>query len=133
VTIVDGKFTRYVRYEKDLIDFARSYAGPNPYAGPETHEQPLPEAGEHDPAAIHKCFAEAVLTRKRKKVLVPAAQGLWSQETINAVFLSGYLGRKVKLPVSAARYERMLADLIAKAPAVDRGRAQAQEGMPAIL
>ncbi len=133
VTIVNGKFTRYIRYEQDLVDFARGYAGPNPYAGPELHEQPLPEAGEHDPSAIHKCFAEAVLTRKRKKVLVPAAQGLWSQETINAILLSGYLGKKVKLPVSAARYERMLADLIAKAPAVERGRAQAEEGMPAIL
>jgi len=80
VTIQGRSLTRYVRYETDLIDFART----------------LPELGEHDASLVHKRFAEAVLTRKKAKVLVPAAEGLWSQETINAIFLSGYLGKKVK-------------------------------------
>ncbi|KPK84025.1 MAG: hypothetical protein AMJ81_06700 [Phycisphaerae bacterium SM23_33] len=31
VMLQDGKFARYIRYEQDLVDFARSYGGPNPY------------------------------------------------------------------------------------------------------
>ena len=131
VTLVDGEFTRYIRYEQDLLDFCKDYAGPNPYQGPEVHEQALPELGEWDKLLLHRRFAEAVLTRKRKKVLVPAADGLWSMETINAVLLSGYLGKKVKLPVSQARYDKMLTDLIANAPDVPRGERNAQQGMQA--
>jgi len=133
VTIQGRSLTRYVRYETDLIDFARTYGGPNPYAGPEVHDQPLPELGEHDASLVHKRFAEAVLTRKKARLLVPAAEGLWSQETINAIFLSGYLGKKVKLPVSAKRYEKMLADLTATARPVQRAGAQAQAGLEATL
>ena len=66
-------------------------------------------------------------------MLVSAAEGRWSQETINGIIMSGYLGRKVKLPVGAARYDRMLAELIATARRVDRGSAQAEQGMGAIL
>ncbi len=131
LTLQDGKFTRYVRYEKDLVDFARTYAGPDPYAAPEVHDQPLPEVGEDDPSLIHKMFAEAVLTRKKAKMLVSAADGLWSMETINAIYLSGYLGKKVKLPVSAARYDKMLADLIANARSVSRPQRKSEEGMAA--
>ncbi len=128
ITIQDGKFTRYVRFEKDLVDFAHTYEGPDPYAGPVVQDQPLPEVGENDPSLIHKMFAEAVLTRKKAKMLVSAADGLWSQETINAIYLSSYLGKKVKLPVSAARYEKMLADLIANARPVSRPQRESEEG-----
>ena len=131
VTLVGDKFTRYVRYNQDLIDFARSYAGPNPYQGPDFEEQTLPELPPHDQTLLHRCFAEAVLTRKRKKLLISAAEGLWSMETIGAIYLSGYLGKKVKLPVSAARYEKMLADLIANARPVERPAAAPEEGMEA--
>ncbi|MHC4717842.1 MAG: hypothetical protein ACYS5V_12790, partial [Planctomycetota bacterium] len=126
-----GKIARYVRYSHDLVEFCRQYGGPNPYAGPEFEEQPIPELGEHDQTLLHRCFAEAVLTRKKKKLLVSAKDGLWSMEVINAVYLSSHLGRKVKFPVSAARYDKMLAELIANAPAVDRGGADSQEGMEA--
>ncbi|MDY7010027.1 MAG: Gfo/Idh/MocA family oxidoreductase [Planctomycetota bacterium] len=130
VTLLDqgAKFSRYIRYEKDLIDFARTYDGPDPYAGPAVHDQPLPEVGEGNPSLIHRMFAEAVLTRKKAKMLVSAAEGLWSQETINAIYLSGYLGKKVKLPVSAARYDKMLADLIANARPVSRPQRESEEG-----
>jgi predicted dehydrogenase len=128
ITVQGGEFTRYVRYEKDLIDFAHTYEGPDPYAGPEVHDQPLPEVGEDDPSLIHKMFANAVLTRKKARMLVSAADGLWSQETINAIYLSGYLGKKVKLPVSAARYDKMLADLVANAREVSRPQRESEEG-----
>ena len=131
VTLVGNKFSRYVRYEQDLVDFARTYGGPDPYAGPEVVEQPVPEVGEYDAALVHKRFAEAVLTRKKSALLVSAAEGRWSQETINAILLSGYLGRKVKLPVSPARYDKMLADLIAKAPAVERPARESEAGRAA--
>ncbi len=128
LTLQGGKFTRYVRFEQDLVDFARTYPGPDPYAKPGFHDQPLPEVGESDSSLIHKMFAEAVLTRKKSKMLVSAAEGLWSQELINAVYLSGYLGKKVKLPVSAARYDKMLADLIAGARQVNRPQRESEEG-----
>ena len=130
LTLLDqgSKFVRYIRYEKDLADFARTYDGPDPYAGPAVHDQPLPEVGENDPSLIHKMFAEAVLTRKKAKMLVSAVDGLRSQETINAIYLSGYLGRKVKLPVSAARYDKMLADLIANARPASRPKRESEEG-----
>ena len=133
ITLLGGKFARYVRYQSDLVDFARSYGGPNPYAGPDIHDQPLPEVAEYDASLIHKHFAEAVLTRKKSRLLASAAEGRWSQETINGVILSGYLGRKVKLPVSPTRYGKMLAELIATARRVDRGGTEAQTGMEAVL
>ena len=132
LTITNGVFTRYVRYQQDLLDFARSYGGPNPYAGPEVEEQPLPPAeGENDPTLIHKRLAQAVLTRDKKKLVVSAFEGLWSMETIAGIFLSGYAKKAVKLPVSAWRYDKMLQDLIANAPPVERAQAAAQEGMQA--
>lgn len=128
-----GKIERYARYEQDLIDFARTYAGPNPYANPKVIEQAPPETAEIDPAAIHKALAEAVLSRDASKLLVPADQGMWSQQVINGVYLSEYRGnRRVTLPIRPNRYDKMLADLIAKAPAVDRAGAQSQSGMAAI-
>jgi predicted dehydrogenase len=120
--------SKYIRYEEDLVEFAHNYDGPDPYHYPSFQEQPIPELGEGSPSLIHKMFAEAVLTRKKKKVLVPAEQGLWSMETICAIYLSGHLGKKVKLPVSAARYEKMRAELIANARPVNRVQRQAQEG-----
>ena len=131
ITLVGGKFTRYIRYESDLEQFSHSYAGPNPYQGPAVEDQPLPQCRPWDKALIHKCFAEAVLTRDRKKLLVPVAEGRWSMETICAILLSGHLGKKVKLPVSQARYEKMLAGLIASARPVERGQAKSERGMEA--
>jgi len=133
ITLTGGDFTRYVRYAADLVEFARTYDGPNPYQGPEVLDQPLPACDEPDGALLHKRFAEAVLTRKKGRLLVPAAEGMWSAQTIYGVFLSGYLGKKVKLPVSAARYDKMLADLIARARPVQRGEADSAEGMAATL
>lgn len=131
VTIVGGTMTKHVRFEQDLVDFARTYAGPNPYGGPKVIEQLVPQLPSTDEALLHKCFAEAVLSRKKGKLLVSAAEGLWSMETISAILLSGYLGKKVKLPVSAKKYDAMLADLIATAPPVQRVKAQPQSGMSA--
>ena len=131
VTLTDGEFARYIRYKDDLVDFCRSYPGDNPYQGPEIEEQPLPECDPWDQSLIHKRFAEAVLTRKKKKLLVSAAEGRASIEVILGVYLSGYLGKKVKFPLPAARYEKMLADLIANAPAVDRSGDDSTTGMAA--
>ncbi len=52
-------------------------------------------------------------------------------QIICGIFLSGYLGKKVKLPVGPARYDKMLADLIAKSPPVVRERRESEEGMVA--
>ena len=131
VTLVNGEFTRYVRYASDLIGFARSYGGPNPYQGPEVVEQPLPQCEAWEPSRLHRAFAEAVLSRQKKKLLVSAAEGMWSAQTIYGVLLSGYLGRKVKLPVAASRYDKMLADLIQTARPVVRNKEEAAGGMEA--
>ncbi len=131
IALVGGEFQRYIRYETDLVEFARSYPGPNPYQGPEVQEQPLPSCDPWDQALLHKRFAEAVQRRDRSRLLVSAAEGRWSMEVINGIYLSGYLGKKVKLPVSPARYEKMLAELIAGAPAVVRQRRDSQRGMQA--
>ncbi len=131
VTMIGGEITRYIRYEQDLIEFCRQYGGPNPYGAPQVAEQPIPEVGEHDKTLLHRCFAEAVLTRKKKKLLVSAAEGLWSMDVINAVYLSSHLGKKVKFPVRASQYDKMLAELIANAPQVERGGADSAAGMEA--
>ena len=131
ITTVAGKFVKYIRYEQDLIEFCREYAGPGPYNGPKCEEQPLPDSGEHDHSDIHKCFAQAVLTRSKSKLLVSAKEGRWSSEMINAIILSSYLGKKVKLPVGPARYDKMLADLIANAKPVERDKRDSQRGMEA--
>ena len=131
VTMTGGKITRYVRYKQDLVEFSRAYGGPNPYGAPEVQEQPIPEVGEHDQTLLHRRFAEAVLTRKKSRLLVAAAEGLWSMEVINAVYLSSHLGKKVKFPLPAARYDKMLTELIANAPPVPRGGADSEKGMEA--
>ncbi len=131
VTLVDYEFGRYVRYESDLVEFARTYGGPNPYQGPAFEEQPLPEVAEFDSSLIHQRLAEAILTRKKSRLLVSAAEGMWSMQVICGVFLSGYLGKKVKLPVGPARYDKMLADLIAKSPPVVREQRESEQGMVA--
>lgn len=131
ITLFDqgSTFARYVRFEEDVIDFAHTYGGPDPWAGPEVKEMPIPELPKGDPSLIHKRFAEAVLTRDKSKLLVSAADGLWSMEMICGIYLSGYLGKKVKLPVSAVRYEKMLADLIEHARPVRRELRRPEEGM----
>jgi predicted dehydrogenase len=120
VTITGGKFSRYIRYDKDLIDFARTFAGPNPYATPAVQEQPLPEAAAFDPSATHKRFAEAILAKDRSLLLCPAEQGRWSLETICGVYLSHYQGKRIKLPISPFQYDKALAALIANTPMPDR-------------
>jgi predicted dehydrogenase len=131
LTLVGNEFTRYVAYKPDLLDFCRNYEGPNPYKGPEVEPLPLPEIGEHDKFLLHKRFAEAVLAEDPTRVLVPAEQGLWSQDVINGVYYSTHTGRKVKLPVSAARYEKALAEWIANARRVKRPTRKSERGRSA--
>ena len=128
----NGKITRFARFEQDLVDFARTYAGPNPYAAPKAEEQPLPETDPQDPSLIHKRFAEAVLTKDRSKVLVPAEQGLWSQMLINGVYLSQALGsKKIMLPIKPAKYDKVREALIANAKEINRIAAKSQTGLEA--
>jgi len=131
MTITGGKFTRYIRYDKDLITYAREFAGPSPYGTPKTEEQPLPEADAFDPAATHNRFAEAILKKDPSLLLCPAEQGLWSLEVINGVYLSHYLGRKIKFPLSASKYDKVLQTLIAKTPMPQRPTQKAVTGVSA--
>jgi predicted dehydrogenase len=131
LTITGGRFARYIRYDKDLIDFARTFAGPSPYGTPKAQEQPLPEADAFDPSATHKRLAEAILKKDPSLLLCPAEQGLWSLEVINGVYLSHHLGRKIKFPLSASRYDKVLQTLIARTPMPDRPTQKAVTGVSA--
>ncbi len=133
ITLLGNEFARYVRYEQDLNEFCRKYDGPNPYAGPEAKELPLPKVGAFDESLVHKTFAKAVLTGDKSKLLVPAEEAIWSAETIYAVLLSGHLRRAVKLPVSNASYAKMLSTLIAHAPRVRRVKKESRKGMSAVF
>ncbi len=131
LTISGGKFTRYVRYEMDSIEFARTYAGNNPYATPKVVEQPLPEVPPFDPSATHKRFAEAILKNDRSLLLCPADQGLWSMEVINGVYYSNALGKKIKFPLSATAYEKAYKTWVAKAKMPKRITQKADTGIMA--
>lgn len=131
ITVTGGKFTRYIRYEKDLVDFARTFNGPSPYGGPKVQAQPLPEADAFDVAATHKRLAQAILANDRSLLLCPAEQGLWSMETINGVYFANYQGQKIKLPLSAAAYDKMLQTLITKTKVPKRPLNKAATGVSA--
>lgn len=74
-------------------------------------EIPIPHRGEQH-AGILKNFTNAIL--KGEPLLSPAGEGIRSVELVNAMLLSSFRDRTVEFPISAAEYEAMLLELIAK-------------------
>lgn len=70
---------------------------------------PPPEQGQH--VEILRNFVDAI--RRGVPLIAPAGEGLASVELINAMLLSSFEGRPVRLPLSPARYARFLRTRIA--------------------
>jgi len=72
-----------------------------------------PDMGAHNQhAAVIDNFVDAVLDGA--PLLAQAAEGMKSVELANAILLSSVTGEAVDLPMDAARYDRFLAEMIAK-------------------
>ncbi len=71
---------------------------------------------------ITRNFCNAIL--KGEKLIAPGAEGLWSLELANAIILSSYRKKPVKLPLNAQEYEDLLAELVAASKPKKRLREQ---------
>ena len=74
-------------------------------------ELPLPK-GKSGHIEVTKAFVNHIL--KGKPLVAAGVEGLNELELSNAVYISGYRGKAVELPVKAAEMERLLADLAKK-------------------
>jgi hypothetical protein len=76
--------------------------------------------------AVFRDFQQAVARRRRP--LVTGEDGRNSVELANAMILSSFTGRPVRLPVSRSAYERLMSRLIAQSErrrgGASRGRAK---------
>ena len=71
---------------------------------------------------ITRNFCNAIL--KGEALIAPGAEGLWSLELANAIILSSYRKKPVKLPLNAQEYEDLLAELVAASKPKKRLREQ---------
>ncbi len=110
--------------EKDKLSFLRNEIGTRAhsdstregYQPPACREAEIPvnrdapPGGQH--AAIIRNFVAAI--RDGEPLIAPAAEGLGSVELINAMLLSSFQDRSVKLPISPARYTAFLRRRVAE-------------------
>jgi len=83
------------------------------WAAPEAKlvEVPLPKR-EQGHIAVTRNFCRAILFGE--KLVTPGAEGIWSLELANAMILSSYRKKTVRLPVKRSEYEQLLDELKAK-------------------
>ncbi|MGQ9515420.1 MAG: Gfo/Idh/MocA family protein [Thermoproteota archaeon] len=96
---------RFWTLEKPLQEF--SDTTPQMWDQPKAHEEEVPlEKRESGHGAIIRNLARAILYSE--PLLSPGEEGLMSVEFINAVILSGKLGKPVKIPVDRKAYEAFI-------------------------
>ncbi len=83
------------------------------WAAPEAKlvDVPLPKR-EQGHIAVTRNFCRAILSGE--KLVTPGAEGIWSLELANAMILSSYRKKTVRLPVKRNEYEELLDELKAK-------------------
>lgn len=105
----NGKLT-YTRNEIQMGEFSRttseSFGRPNTW----NVEIPIVQQGEQH-IGILKNVTNAIL--HGEKLLSPAPEGIHSVELGNAILMSSLLGETVDVPLSGAKFEKMLKKLVA--------------------
>jgi len=93
------------------------------WAAPEA-KLATPPIDAKDPGhlGVTQNFCNAIL--RGEKLISPGAEGLWSLELANAIILSSYRKKPVKLPLNANEYEDLLAELVAASKPKKRLREQ---------
>jgi len=93
------------------------------WAAPEAKlvDVPLPKR-EQEHIAVTRNFCRAILFGER--LVTPGAEAIWSLELANAMVLSSYRRKTVRLPVKRAEYEALLDELKAKSKVKRRAKDQ---------
>jgi predicted dehydrogenase len=85
------------------------------FAKPKATERAIPVEGHgRQHLAILENFTEAILDGK--PLVAPAEEGIYSVELANAMILSSFKNRTVKLPFNGRVYEKLLLQKIAESP-----------------
>jgi len=119
--LFDDRGMRFWRLKSPISKFTWKTKGM--WSSPEAKlvEVPLPET-ETGHIAITRNFCQAIL--KGRKLLAPGAEGIWSLELANAIILSSYRRRPVRLPLKSAEYEELLGELVVSSKPKRRLREQ---------
>lgn len=108
--VMEGGKLQFTRNEVPMTEFSRTTS--ESFARPPVWnvEIPVVQRGEQH-NGILKNFTNAILDGE--KLVAPAAEGLHSVELGNAILMSSILGDTVEVPISPAKYEKLLKKLIA--------------------
>lgn len=101
----------FLRNEIEATKFSRTTR--ESFSRPETWKVEIPVGHNPDPQHVYvlRNFTNAIL--HGEKLIAPAVEGIHSVELGNAILMSSLLGETVPIPLSGARYEKMLKKLIA--------------------
>lgn len=109
--IAEGGALRYLRNEVEVSEFSRTTD--QRFGAPPHWEVNIPVApGGTQHVGILNNFAAACL--RGEPLIAPAVEGIYSVELGNAVIYSGLKNKIVRLPLDAAAFETLLAELMAK-------------------
>jgi predicted dehydrogenase len=115
--VAENSTLRFTRNRVPTATFSRTTK--EPFAAPPTEERlfTFKNSGlQH--IAILRNFADAI--RRGAPLVAPAAEGIHSVELANAILLSSWRDRAVKLPLDSAEYARWLRRKIAASPHTKR-------------
>ncbi|MCU0791500.1 MAG: Gfo/Idh/MocA family oxidoreductase [Opitutaceae bacterium] len=101
----------YTRNEQEMGEFSRTTR--ESFARPATWDITIPAAGhggQHN--EVLQNFTDAILDGA--KLVAPAPEGIHSVELANAMLLSAWTAKPVKLPIDGKKYERLLKAKIAE-------------------
>jgi len=83
------------------------------WASPKSERVQIPlEKREQGHIAVTRNFCRAILFKER--LITPGAEGIYSLELADAMILSSYRKKPVKLPINANEYEELMAELVRK-------------------
>lgn len=105
-----GKIT-FLRNEIETTEFSRTTK--ESFNRPETWQVEIPVGSNPEPQHVYvlRNFTNAIL--HGEKLIAPAVEGIHSVELGNSILMSSLLGETVAVPLSGAKYEKMLKKLIA--------------------
>jgi predicted dehydrogenase len=119
--LIDEKGLRYWQVPGSISRFTRENT--EMWARPETREAEVKlEKRDRGQPAITRNFCRAIL--KGEPLLAPGREGIWSLELANAMILSHYRKKTVRIPVNRPEYEDLLDELRAKSRPKRRVRGQ---------
>jgi len=109
--LLDEQGLRYWEVPQTVSRFTRENR--EMWAAPEVKlVRVMPNEKEPGHIAITRNFCRAILYGE--ELISPGVEGMWSLELANAMILSSYRGKTVKVPVNRGEYEELLEELQAK-------------------